>query len=529
MNNEKPKVLYQITEKGDYMPSESDEWITDLQQIIEPSKISMEPTILHQYSQDNSTPPYKTYIPRLVIFPENLSDIQKLIKFAREKHKYLVPLSSGGSYRRNADSLAYNSECIVIDLSHMNKIVRCDRRNRVVFVEPGVTYAQLIKELAKNDLRPLMPLHPRADKSVLASALEREPPIIPRYHWDASDPLLNLEIVFGTGDLFRTGSAAGPGTLEEQWASGQAQKCPPGPSQFSLYRTIQGAQGSFGIVTWATLKAEIAVMSQKVFYFTAAKPNALIPFISEMMLRRIGDEIFFLNKHAFAALHFSEKTKIHAFLEMMDQDLNSEWILTFILAGKKPFGAQKMQYQETEMRESAEKHRVSIHEHLNQIDPNETIRLCQTTCETPWTLHPYGGSREIFFLTTLDKVELLEIKIREIIHKQFSVLPGYGIYVQPLIQGGNCHMEIQLYYDPSVSTQVKAVSTAFTQISKEIFESGGHFHRPYGEWASLVFNQSNASMKANISVLKKLKDIFDPDHILHPGVLCFPSDGGAKN
>jgi hypothetical protein len=42
---------------------------------------------------------------------------------------------------------------------------------------------------------------------------------MPKYHWDIGDPLACVEVIFGTGDMFRTGAAAGPGSLEEQWAA----------------------------------------------------------------------------------------------------------------------------------------------------------------------------------------------------------------------------------------------------------------------------------------------------------------------
>ncbi len=70
--------------------------------------------------------------------------------------------------------------------------------------------------------------------------------MIPKYHWDTTDPMLCTEIVFGTGDIFRTGSAAGPGSLKEQWAHGGAQKNPMGPAQTDFARIVQGSQGPWG-------------------------------------------------------------------------------------------------------------------------------------------------------------------------------------------------------------------------------------------------------------------------------------------
>ena len=98
-----------------------------------------------------------------------------------------------------------------------------------------------------------MPLLPRPSKSVAASMLEREPVLIPKYHYDYTDPLLTLEVVYGTGDDFRTGSASGPGPLEQL----KADKVNPwGPGSVDYMRFVTSAQGTMGFVTWVIAKTE---------------------------------------------------------------------------------------------------------------------------------------------------------------------------------------------------------------------------------------------------------------------------------
>ena len=162
-------------------------------------------------------------------------------------------------------------------------------------IEPGVTYDELIPKLTESGLRPLMSLLPKANKSVLASCLDRESITIPRFHWDSSDPLLCSETVFGTGEMLRTGSASVPGSLEEQWASGQAQKNPMGPSQFDPFRLVQGSQGTIGIVTWITVKCEVAPEVHRVYLAGSETLESLQKFNYTLLRRRLADEHFVLN------------------------------------------------------------------------------------------------------------------------------------------------------------------------------------------------------------------------------------------
>ena len=152
----------------------------------------------------------------------------------------------------------------MVDLSRMNKILRIDRRNRMVVIEPGVTYAQLQPELAKEGMRITPPLYPRANKSVIASLLERQPTLITRYNYSLPEPLRNCGVIWGDGTRFFTGEAGwGPADLEGQWAAGGRQVDPKGPAQTDFYRLLTGAQGTLGIVTWASVKCELLADPKK--------------------------------------------------------------------------------------------------------------------------------------------------------------------------------------------------------------------------------------------------------------------------
>ena len=57
---------------------------------------------------------------------------------------------------------------------------------------------------------------------------------------------------------------------------------------------------------------------------------------------------------------------------------------------------------------------------------------------------------------------------------------------------------------------------AFLRTAKDLMPLGAYFDRPYGRLPELVYPEP-----VSLDVIRKLKDIFDPDHILNPGKLCF--------
>jgi FAD/FMN-containing dehydrogenase len=247
-----------------------------LAKIVGAANVSQKPAVLEEYSGDMSF--VNTVRPAYVVKPRNSDDIAKLVKLANKTLTPLVPVSSGPPHFRG-DTVPGTGGAVVVDLSKMKKVIRVDRFHRVAMVEPGVTFAELIPAVEKAGLRLNMPLAPRKSKTVVGSMLEREPVVMPKYQWDISDPMACVEVVFGSGETFRTGQAAGPGTIEEQWAAGGAQKTPYGPGPVQWNRLIQEAQGTMGIVTWASLRCELLPKVEEPFFVGSADLNRLFELV----------------------------------------------------------------------------------------------------------------------------------------------------------------------------------------------------------------------------------------------------------
>ena len=312
--------------------------------IVGAENVFDDPDSLESYSRDMSfVRPMK---PQYVVKPENAQEVQDIVKWANRTATPLIPVSSGPP-RFRGDTIP-SLGGVVVDLGRMKNIMRINRRNRVAIVEPGLTFGELQPELEEEGLRLPMPLLPRNSKSVIGSLLEREPTIIPKYQWDISDPLLCTEVVFGSGDLFRTGEAAGPGTLEDQWASGQAQTNPMGPFQVDFFRLIQGAQGTMGIVTWASVRCELLPQAHKLLLVPCDRLEGLIDFTYRLLRARLGDELLLLNPHNLAALLGEDADKIRSLRETLPP-----WILVIGIAGYERLPQERMDYQEKDISHSS--------------------------------------------------------------------------------------------------------------------------------------------------------------------------------
>lgn len=477
----------------------------ELVKICGAKNVSNKSNVLEKFSNDLSFFPKK--IPKYVIWPKNRNQIQKIIKLVNSLNLSLIPVSSPSGPRHHGDTIPRNNNSIILNLSKLNKIINIDRKNRVIMIEPGVTFGDLIPLLHNKGLRILTPLHPRASKSVLTAALEREPITIPRYMWDSSDPLLCTEVFFGNGELFKTGSAAGPGSIKQQRKSGQAQVNPMGPTQFSPFRVIQGAQGSIGVVTWVTIKLELLPSIQKVYHLQSDNLENLLDFQYELLKYRLCDELLILNNLNLACLIEENPNEIQHLTTKL-----AKWNLIFVISGRGQLANDKISYLEGDILDIMNQKKLILSENKIIIDQNDILKFLNQADIIPWRLRLTGGYQDIFFLTNYEKIR----EFTDLVEKQIS--NNLGIYIQPINQGTAYHCEFDIYFNPHDKEETLNVKENFLGTSRSLMNSGAFFNRPYGLWAKEVYKRHQESTQ---NALKKVKQIFDPNNVLNPGVLCF--------
>ncbi|MFX0034559.1 MAG: FAD-binding protein [Candidatus Hermodarchaeota archaeon] len=467
--------------------------------------ISNDPKILKEFSEDLSFFPRNE--PKYVIWPRNRDQIQKILKLANSLKFSIIPVSSPSGPRHHGDTISRNDNSIILNLSKFDKIIVIDRKNRVIMIEPGVTFGELIPQLSKRGLKILTPLHPRASKSVLTAALERDPITIPRYMWDTSDPLLCTEVYFGNGEQFKTGSAAGPGSIKQQKKSGQAQVNPMGPTQFSPFRVIQGAQGSIGIVTWATIKLELLPSIQKVYHIQSENIIELLDFQHELLKYRLCDELILLNNLNLACLVKEIPNEILELAKKLDK-----WNLIFVISGKGELAGDKISYLEGDIQDILKEKNIELPKNKFNINDNDILRFLTQPDYNCWRLRLYGGYQDIFFISNYERIPEFILFVEQ------QISNNLGVYIQPINQGTSYHCEFDIYYDPNDKEHNLNVKEKFMNTSINLMDLGAFFNRPYGLWAKEVYKRHADSTQL---ALKKVKRIFDPNNILNPGVLCF--------
>ena len=481
-----------------------------LGEIVGAANVLDKPEVIEEYAGDLSFVPRVR--PEYVVRPENAGQVRDIVEWANKTRTPLVPVSSGPPHFRG-DSVPGVDGAVVVDLSRMRRIIRVDPQNRVAMIEPGVTFAELQPELAKAGMCAYTPLVPRRSKSVIGSILEREPITMPAHHWDATDPMLCAEIIFGTGQVLRGGEAAGPDTIEEQWEIGKAQMTPMGLSQFNEHRLISGAQGTIGIVTWSTLKCRYLSKLNRTFLVPSQNLGQLIDLIYKLLRIRLCDHLFILNGLNLACLLGQTAGEIDGLTAK-----SPPWVLVVSFEGYGELAENKVRYQEADFMDIARSCRLeSVIEMPGASTKDISGLLSSPSSEPYWKLRYKGGCHDIFFLTTLDKTPDFVSVMTSLMSSRDVPAENAGVYLQPMVQGTSCHCEFNLYVDPASQTETGIARQLVNEGSRDLAEKGGFFSRPYGAWADFAYG----SDVETVTLQRKVKKIFDPNGILNPGKMCF--------
>lgn len=171
--------------------------------------------------------------PDLVVYPENVEQIQWLCKYASEHQIPLIPYGLGSSVKGQTDAIQGG---ISIDMGRMNRVLEFHPENRTIRLQVGITKNALADYLAESDL--FLPIEiGNCDASIGGMIGTNARGSMAAYYGSMRDFVLAVKVVTAEGNVLSTGRLA---------------PCPV--SGFNLNSLFIGAEGTLGVIVEATLK-----------------------------------------------------------------------------------------------------------------------------------------------------------------------------------------------------------------------------------------------------------------------------------
>ena len=245
----------------------------------------------------------------------------------------------------------------------------------------------------------------------------------------------------------------------------------------------------------------------------ARRLDDLIDCIYKLTRVRLGDEFLVLNNSNLACILGNGVDEIEELKEKLPAV-----VICIGVAGRKYLPKEKVEFQEKDITTILQQHGLQLESAVPGARGEEVLKAILSQSGKPyWKLAYKGGCQDIFFLTTLDRVpEYLRIMYSTAEELGYPTT-DLGVYVQPLQQGISCHCEFNLPYNPDNPREETRVRELFKKAGERLLKQGAYFSRPYGIWAEWEYNRAAQTT----IMLKKVKGIFDPNHVLNPGKLCF--------
>jgi len=473
-----------------------------LEDIAGPQQVSDSPEVLGRYSRDLSLE--QAGRPGFVVRPQNTEQICRLVRCANELKMPVIPVSSG-THLYGAGLARLGG--MVIDLSEWKDIHAISHRNRCARIAPGVTYDQLQDALAPQGLRALIPLLPRRDQSVLSAHLEAQPMLIPEFNY--SEPVYTAEIVFASGEIFRTGAAAV--APPDQTANDMVGPWGPG---LDWNRLLTRSQGTLGVITWANIMAEPLPIKQKIFFTTAPAIEPLLGFTSRVQKKWLGYECFILNRANLACILAHTREEIDALQQALP-----DFVQVVCIGGLKRFPDERIAWQEADFLETSQECGLTPKTVMPEAPRaarffEKNLRRCFPG-EVYWKEARRGASADIFFITTMGRVPVFIAEMQQQAARAGYNFQDIGIYVQPIENGRAAHLEFSLPYDRDNERARIRMRDLHANASRAMFVQGALFTRAYGSWAQLAHGCNAAQQKT----ARLIKELLDPNNIMNPGRL----------
>jgi FAD/FMN-containing dehydrogenase len=288
---------------------------------------------------------------------------------------------------------------------------------------------------------------------------------------------------------------------------------PFGHSHVDFHRLLSGAQGTIGIVTWATLKCCYLSRLSRALLVPSDTLGPLIDLIYQPLKYRLVGRLFILNGMNLACLLGDSPAAVRELKKALPP-----WVLFASFEGYGILPEEKIAYEEADFRKMAASAGLKPQEAISGLKADDLNTLLSRPSPGPgWKSRYKGASQDIFFLTTLDKTPDFVAAMNKLSPRHGYPAGDIGVYVQPIVQGTGCHCEFDFYYDPASPREADAVRGLMGGAAESLAGLGAFFSRPYGAWKDAAYHRAPATA----AMQKKIKEIFDPNGILNPGKLCF--------
>lgn len=418
--------------------------------------------------------------PDAVVFPADTQEVSAVLELATRHGVPVVPRGAGSNLC--AATVALHGG-IVLSLTRLNRILEIAPAELLTRVQPGVTSAALADAAADHDLLWAPDPGSRTVATIGGTIATNAGGLRGLKYGVTRDHVLGLEAVLPTGEVVRTG-----GRLHKDVAG------------YDLTRLLTGSEGTLAVITEATLALRPAPRSSAtgVAFFPdlAAAGRAVTAIISAGVLP--------------ATLEFLDRPCIEAVEAFAGLGLRTDAgaLLLFGDDGEPDAVAHVL----TRMSDACTAQGALEVTRAAHVAEAEAL-LAARRCALP-ALSRLGA------LTILEDATVPRPRIAEMVERIDAIAARHDVTIATFGHAGDGNLHPTCVVgSPEDTDTITRAEHAFTDIFTTAVELGGTITGEHGVGAAKLPYLSAQLGPDQVSLLRRVKNAFDPAGILNPGKL----------
>lgn len=430
----------------------------------------------YAYAQDATNIKEIKNLPDVVVFVENIEQVQNVVKLAN-KYKTSIICRGAGTNVVGACSTEHGG--IILNFSKMNKILEINRENMTARVQSGVVLGDLQKAVESFGL--FYPPDPSnlAVSTIGGSIAQSSGGAKSFKYGTTKDYVIDMKVVMANGEILQTGS----NTIKN--ATG-----------YNLNTLFVGSEGTLGIVIEATIKLIPKPESKKVLmaYFDTVK--TAVSAVNKIIEHRIFP----------ATIDFMDKNAIQTVEKFYPANLltDKEAALIIEIDGFEC----SMDYQEKIIVDILNSSDASaIQASHNEEEYNRIWTARRSSMGACAKMKPNVTTDDV--IVPRENLEKLVLGIREICEK-------YNLAVCMVGHVGDGSVHPQIPIDYSDEAEYKRYKLAKAEIYDLTAKLDGILSGEHGVGSLKREHISKVVNSVALDYMRQIKKTFDPNNILNP-------------
>ncbi|MFO7645624.1 MAG: FAD-linked oxidase C-terminal domain-containing protein [Desulfosarcina sp.] len=372
---------------------------------------------------------------------------------------------------------------IVLDLNHMNQILKISIEDRLAIVQPGVVYADLERALAQHGF--FFPPDPASGKvaTLGGNVATNAGGMKGAKYGTTRDYVLGLQVVLPDGRVMRTGS--------------HAMKSVSG---YDLTRLFVGSEGTLGVITEIVLKINPKPTATSTALATFNNLEDAGRAVSQIMHSGIIPSVLeILGRETIQAIN-------------QNTDLNLPEVEAMLLAETDGYTAAETEYQMAKIMAIFQANHPQQAQQAQSADEAASLWKARKSA--------YGVLARIKTHFVLEDVTVPIGSVSALLQGVAQIAARHDIQIATFGHAGDGNLHPQILYDGYNPVEVKKMEAASADLFKLAIDLKGTLTGEHGIGMAKAPYMTLEHDAVAMEAMRNIKRLFDPNNILNPGKMA---------